>query len=152
MLSSSVLTMLLVSGRWLLLSSSSFWTSGEGLGAGGCVMSAGREPGLPIQLIELPAWKHSHITASVCVWECALGWPAMLRLSGREPTCLFDSFTVRAVGILINHRALWENALTHRSWLSVWTYRLSVYRHTYWQLRWLSDSWRALPSSCSLCS
>lgn len=51
-------------------------------------MSAGREPGLPIQLIELPAWKHSPITESVCVGVC------VLYLSGREPTYLFGSFIV----------------------------------------------------------
>lgn len=146
------LTMLLCSGRWLLLSSSSSWTIGEGLGAGGLVVSAGREPGLPIQVIELPAWRHSHITACVFMRVCVFLWPgpraATLQLSGREPTYLFGSFIVWAVGGLINHRALWEVHWCIDPGFSVWTYRLSVYRQPYWRLLWLSDTWRALPSGC----
>lgn len=142
----SVLTMLLCSGRWLLLSSSSSWTSGEGLGAGGGVMSAGRESGLPIQLIELPARRHSLITASACVCVCSAGLrAAMLHLGGREPTYLFGSFIVWAVSSLINHRALWEVHWRIDPGFSVWTYRLSLYRQLHWQMLWLSDSWRALP-------
>ncbi len=151
-MSSSVLTMLLCSGRWLLLSSSSSWTSGEGLGAGGGVMSAGRELGLPIQLIALPAWRHSPFTASVCacVCVCVSGLrAAALHLSRREPTYLFGSFIVGAVGSLINHTALWEVHWRIDPGFSVWTYRLSVYRQLYWQQLWLSDTWRALP--CGSC-
>lgn len=148
----SVLTIFGCSGRWLLLGSSSSPSSGEGLGAGGRVISAGREPGLPIQLIELPAWRHSTITASECVCKRAhlAGLHAVrLILSGREPTYLFGSFIVWAVGSLMNHRALWEGHWCIDSGFSVWTYGLSVYRQPYWQLLWLNDNWRALTSGAS---
>lgn len=67
----SVLTILLCSGTMLLLSSSSSWTSEEGLGAGGGVMPGGRELGLPIKLMELPTGRHSlllSLQTSMCVF------------------------------------------------------------------------------------
>lgn len=82
-----------------------------------------------------------------CLWErvCV----CVLHLGGREPTYQFGSFTVCAVSSLINHWALWEMHWCIDPGFSVWTYRLSVYGQPYWQVLWLSDTWRALTSSCS---
>lgn len=89
------------------------------------------------------------VCVCVCVHSAGL-CAATLHLSGCEPTYLFGSFIVWAVGSLINHQALWEVHWRVDPGFSVWTYRLSVYRQSYWQLLWLSDSWRVLPSGSSL--
>lgn len=145
--SCSGLTMLL-SGRWLLLSSSS-WTSGEGLGAGGDVMSSGSEPGLPIQLMEFPAWTHTHhfVSVCLCVWTASL-------LRGGHPVGV--NLHIYLAALLLELSAAWWitrlygkciDASIHT--FSVWTYELSPYRQLYWQPLWLNDTRRALTCGCS---
>lgn len=80
-----ILTSLLSSGRRLLFSSSSFWTSGDGLGAGGWLGSEGSDPGLPIQLMAFPV--HTHITTSSPLSRCGKRKPPAFgawQLSGNK--------------------------------------------------------------------
>lgn len=91
-------------------------------------------------------WSYLHEDTApwlpVCVWvRVCVSEPSLPPvLSGREPTHLFGSFIVRAVGCLINHWVLWEVHWRIDPGFSVWTYQLGVYRRPHRQLLWLSDS------------
>lgn len=80
--------------------------------------------------------------------DTASSLPVCGCVCGGKPTYAFGSFIVWAVS-LINHQALWKVHWGIDPEFSVWTYGLSVYRQPYWQLLWLSDSYRAADTNCN---